>query len=403
MGPIARLVALAGLLVSLAAMSSLADEPRLTPEEFAILPWGRTPGDDKVLREVYDCGFNLAGFVAPDGVDAVGRAGLKCIVSDERITSGVAEGLADEAAVADRVARAVGPLRDHPAVYGWYLRDEPAAGAYDMLAAWSRAVRATAPNHRPYINLFPIYATKQGLGVDTYGQYVDLFATKVRPAFLSYDNYSLMADGSLRDGYFENLEVMRAASLKHGMPFWNIVLSNGHFRYSEPTEAGLRFQMYTTLAYGGRGISYFTYFTPPIGNYRLGPIDPFGDKTPTWHALRRTNLQIHKLGPTYLRLTSVNVFHHPDVPQGCAPIASAKVVGAVGGGDFCVGEFTGPDERPFAMVVNKSLRESCRFSVTFKAPGRVQMVNPYSGGTQAWAGENDWLAPGQGMLLTVEP
>lgn len=43
----------------------------LTPEEFAILPWGTTPGEPAVLADIKRCGFNLAGFVRPGDLDAV--------------------------------------------------------------------------------------------------------------------------------------------------------------------------------------------------------------------------------------------------------------------------------------------------------------------------------------------
>jgi|GEM_PF-3692066 len=56
--------------------------PLLKPEDFAVLPWGWTPGDPPTLQAIRECGFNLAGFVAPEYLDAVAAAGLQCIVSD---------------------------------------------------------------------------------------------------------------------------------------------------------------------------------------------------------------------------------------------------------------------------------------------------------------------------------
>ncbi len=41
---------------------------------------------------------------------------------------------------------------------------------------------------------------------------------------------------------------VRAAARRHGLEFWNIVLSVAHFRYAEVSGAGFRFQVYTTLA-----------------------------------------------------------------------------------------------------------------------------------------------------------
>ncbi len=384
-----------------AAAPATATEATLAPEDFAILPWGGTRPDPDILREIRECGFNLAGFVRPEGLDAVAAAGLKCIVSDSRTHVGDDQAKLEDAEIARRVRELVDRVGGHPAVFGYYLRDEPSATIYSGLARWAAACRKADPRAVPYINLFPNYASPAQLGVRTYEEYVESFIQIVKPPFVSYDHYALMDDGSLRQGYFQNLETVRAAALRHKLPFWNIVLSNAHFRYAEPTEAGLRFQAYTTLAYGGRGISWFTYFSPDSGNYRLAPIDPFGHKTPTWDMLRRVNLQIHKLAPVYCTLTSVNVFHVPDVPPECRPATSSRLLDEVSGGSFVVGEFEAPDGQPCVMVVNKSLRESAAFHVRFKWPGQIMQVNAYTGVVRPWAGENNWLAPGQGMLLCL--
>jgi len=391
-------------LCSQAAAEKKSTDARLAPEDFAILPWSWTPNDKAKLEDIYNCGFNLAGFVAPDSLDTVAAAGLKGIVSDGSIHAGDETAKFDDAEITKRVRAAVERVKKHPAVYGYYLRDEPAANMFPTLAKWAAAVREAAPDAKAYLNLFPIYASGPQLSTGSYEQYVDDFVKMVKPQFISYDNYSLMDDGSLRDGYFQNLEVVRTVALRHKLPFWNIVLSNSHFHYAEPTEANLRFQAYTSLAYGVRGISYFTYFTPQSGNYRLAPIDQFGDKTPTWDMLRRVNLQIHRLGPTYLKLQSVNVFHHPDVPNGCQGLATSKFLSEVSGdGKYVVGEFEGPEGQPFILIVNKDLHRSASFGVKFKKTGQVLMTNAYSGHTGPWVGENVFLAAGQGILLSLKP
>jgi hypothetical protein len=172
--------------------------------------------------------------------------------------------------------------------------------------------------------------------------------------------------------------------------------------YAEPTQYTLNFQAYTTLAYGARGLSYFAYFAHKVGNYRLAAVDQFGDKTPTWDNLKRVNLQIHKLGPTYVKLKSVNVFHHPDVPEGCPGISMSKHLSELSGGSFVAGEFEGPNGKPYVMVVNKDWHKSAAFDIKFKKEGRIMFTNPYTGDVEPWGGENVWLMPGQGMLLSVE-
>jgi hypothetical protein len=373
----------------------------LTPEEFPILPWSWAPNDQQQLEWIRDCGFNLAGFVRPEALDAVQAVGLKAFVSDGSLEVGDAEAKLDDAEIARRVHEVVAKVNNHPAAFGYYFRDEPSASVYLGLGRWAVALAKEAPNALAYINLFPNYASPEQLGTPTYAEYLSQFVSTVKPRFISYDHYALMDDGTLRGGYFQNLEAVRDASLAAGIPFWNIVLSNAHFHYAEPSPAGLRFQLYTTLAYGARGISYFTYFAPDVGNYRLAPVDQFGNKTPTWDMLRNVNLQLHKLGPTYLKLKSVNVFHHGQVPEGCLDDTTSVNLAEVSGGELLVGEFTGADGHPAVLVVNKDLHNSTSFGARFKQPGQVMMVNPYTGALQPFAGENGWLAAGQGTLLVL--
>lgn len=373
----------------------------LTPEEFPIIPWGWTAGDEKALKDIKDCGFNLAGFVAPQHVKLVEKAGLRCIVDDPRISNNIPRDKAmTDIEVAETIEACVKPFRNNPTVYGYYMKDEPTVDWYPNLARWRGALAKVDPDAVAYINLLPIGA--QGPGVENYEQYLERFATEVKPVYISYDHYTVFDDGSMRPSFFQNLEVVRKTAQRHGIPFWNIILSNAHFRYAKPTQGTMNIQVFGTLAYGGRGLSYFTYFAPLIGNYRDAPIDQFMNKTPTWDMIRILNQQIHTLGPTYMKLKSVNVFHNQDVPRGCSGMETSRHLAEINGGNFLVGEFIHEDGRQFVMVVNKDIHTSAAFGVKFKKEGRVMLTNSYTGQTVPWQGENNWLAPGQGMLLSLE-
>ncbi len=396
------LCALVLVAISTALLRAEETPARVSPEDFAILAW-RVNGDAEALRDVYDCGFNVAGFVTPGDLDTVAAAGLQGVISyvpthvdDRKVDQ-------DDASIARDVKALVDQTAKHPATYAYYVRDEPNARMFPVLGRFVAAFQQASPAARPFINLFPNYASREQLGTETYEEYLEQYVKTVKPPFVSYDHYALMDDGTLRSGYFENLEAVRAVSMAHRLPFWNIVLSTAHFNYAEPTPGGLRFQAYTTLAYGGRGICYFTYNSPISGNYRLGPIDQFGHKTPTWDMLRNVNLQIHALAPTMIKLRSVGVFHHPDVPAGCRALAESKYVAELSGaGRFVVGEFEGPDGTPYVMVVNKDLQTSTPFGLRFRQDGNILQTNSYTGQTSEWAGENNWLAAGQGMLLSLQ-
>lgn len=392
---------LALLIGAPAATAQKPEAPMLKPEQFVILPWSWARADVEYMRGMRECGMNVAGLVDVAHLDMAREAGLKCLVWEPTCHAGDAECALPDEEITRRVEALAAKIKGRPEVMGVYLRDEPSSRVYPGLAKWTAAVKKALPGLIPYINLFPNYASPEQMGVATYDEYVSKFVEIVKPPFISYDHYALMDDGTLRDGYFQNLEAVRRIALAANLPFWNIVLSNAHFHYAEPSDGGFRFQAYTTLAYGAKGISYFTYLAPDVGNYRLAPVDQFGNKTTTWDMLRNVNLQIHRLGPTYVKLKSVAVWHHPNVPKGCPAIGAAKHVVEVTGGDFLVGEFTDDQGVPYAMIVNKSLHNSAPFGVKFRTPGTVMMINPYTGAAQPWAGENAWLAAGQGMLLFV--
>ena len=369
---------------------------------FPIMAWNGAPKDPAALQKMRECGLTIAGFAAPGTLDACRAAGLKAIVSDAR-TSGYDWANVDEAKARKNVASLVAKVGRHPAVFGYYLRDEPGVGMFAGLAKVADLIRELSPGKWPYINLFPDYANADQLDIPTYAEYLERFIAACHPSIISYDNYSLMDDGSVRGNYWSNLESVRAACQKHGIEFWNIVLSVAHFSYRELNAADFRFEVYTTLAYGGRGISYFTYFTSSTGNYRMAPIDQFGHQTATWYYMQHVNLQIQKLAPTLLQLHSDAVYHIGQIPSGASGPPTNSLVSSVAGDNFLVGDFTHRDGSRYLMVVNKDLAKSRPCSPQFRtAPRRLQHVSAYTGTLRPFEGEDVWLPPGDGVLLKVE-
>ena len=58
--------------------------------------------------------------------------------------------------------------------------------------------------------------------------------------------------------------------MRHDVPFLLIVQAMPHGPYRDPTEAELAWQVHHALAFGARGISYFTYWTPVRRGRRHG-------------------------------------------------------------------------------------------------------------------------------------
>ena len=369
---------------------------------FPVMAWNSVPADLAVIKKMRECGFTVAGFVSPQALKLCRKAGLKAIVSDPRV-SGYDWTKVDAWVARRNVISLVKEVGKNPAVFGYYLRDEPGADFFPGLAKVASVLHEEAPDKWAYINLFPNYASPEQLGTASYPEYLRQFCAVCRPTTLSYDHYALMDDGSLRDGYWQNLEQMRAAARSNGLPFWNIVLGVAHFNYRELSAADCRFQVYSTLAYGARGIAYFTYFSTGFGNSRMAAIDQFGNPTATWGYVQNANLQIAALAPTLLQLNSDDVYHLTNAPVGCHGSTNNDLVTGVDAGDFMAGDFTHRDGSRYVLMLNKDVYKSMPCVPHYRtAPKRVQFVSPYSGRLADFEGEDLWLAPGQGVLLKVE-
>src|SRR3954468_4878956 len=367
---------------------------------FPIMAWDGVPNDRVVLKKMHHCGLTVAGFVPPAALDACQAAGLKAIVSDNRV-GGYDWQHVDPEKARKQVTELIKEVRNHPAVYGYYLRDEPTASYFPGLAAVSSVVKEQHPGVWPYINLFPNYADASQLGTKSYDEYIEKFIAECKPPVISYDHYALMEGGGMRGEYFANLESVRRAAVKHKIPFWQIVLSVGCLNYREPSAIDMRFQVFTSLAYGARGLAYFKYFTPAMGNYRNGPIDPFGHETAMWPVMRQINLQVAKLAPTLNKLTSERVYHFGSVPAGCTGPDEKSLVKNISG-PMLVGDFTHEDGTQYIMIVNKDFGGSVVGYPQLRTPAKkLESVSTYDGSLLPFEGEYTWIAPGQGVLIKI--
>ncbi|OPZ32183.1 MAG: hypothetical protein BWZ00_00055 [Bacteroidetes bacterium ADurb.BinA174] len=395
------------------ASSTMESNTRVAPSEFIIFPWGSMPiapsngpwGDltdtNDMLKDLFDCGFNTSGFTR--NIEILRDIRNNQLVGILRV--GINTNLEVTQEEADntirKVMESITDPEDRKAVHAIYIRDEPNASLFPRLAIWSKAIKKQGV--LPYINLYPDAVLPEGLGTKDYEEHLDQYVEICDPPYISYDNYSLFEGGRLdEDRFYGNIESIRHKSLQAGIPFWNVILANAHFKYAEPSDATFAIQVYSTLAYGGRGIGYFTYYTPQVGNYRLASIDRFGYRTKTWGMMRNINLQVHALAPVYCQLKSVNVFHTGHIVRNGRSIETAKLVESISNGSLVVGEFTHPDGKPYAMIVNKDVHSSIEFDIEFKEKGEIMIVSQFNQGRVPFQGEQKWLAPGCGVLLTVE-
>jgi hypothetical protein len=245
----------------------------------------------------------------------------------------------------------------------------------------------------------------------------------VQPRLLSFDHYALVGAGE-RPTYFENLEVIRREARRAQTPFAAILLVTPHGPYRDPTEAELRWQVYTALAYGARGILYFTYWTPrdPTWNFYNGILDEHGRRTVHYEQVQRLNAELHALAPTLARLRSEGVYHAGGLPVGTRSLPAGSTVRAVRGGDAVVGLFREPrrveirfnaaaaPEPEYLLLVNRDPRRAARLRVELRPEiagiaevsrrsgreGRLQLPESIAANSFSIR-----LAPGDGRLFAL--
>ena len=358
-------------------MSAAAAAQPWQPDAYLISYWAGPPHerlDDALVGEIAALNFTVMGNLytptverAREVLDLAQKHGLKVIVQDRRIHMDLPDVDGWDATI-DAVVKDYG---GHPALYGYYLKDEPSRADFASLAALNQAFLARDPAHLPFINLFPTYASFVQIGAPSYRDHVEDFLTTVKPRFVSYDHYCLLTKGD-RPDYFENLEIVRDASLRHGVPFWQIVqLAPFHQSWRDPTEAELRWQVNTSLAYGCKGIWYFTFWTRSewnLGEGRGAIYHADGRKTRHFDEVTRVNHALKTLGQTFLRLSSVNVYHTPNVPQGARRLGGDAPITSAAGGDLLIGWLQDGKRRDYVMVVNKDYTAGCTATLTVKGP-----------------------------------
>ena len=154
----------------------------------------------------------------------------------------------------------------------------------------------------------------------------------------------------------------------------------------------LRFQAYTTLAYGARSLGWFCYLTEiEYGNWRNWEdmvINRDGTRTRHYAMLKYLNGEVLALAPTLLRLKSTGVYHTNPLPPIAYPLKESELVASISGGMALVGEFKSEtDGRNYIMVVNRDFIVPATLQLRFhRRPINLLEVSKQNGNKQPVTG-----------------
>jgi hypothetical protein len=416
---------LAGAALVLFRGACLAAETGWSQRQFLITFWRPPPATDQNLTRVAAEGFNLT-WTTEAGLDVAARHGLRAMLTSDLLDPATL----DDDAKRVRLDALIARVRRHPALEAYFLTDEPGAGAFAGLGRLVAYLRERDPAHLAYINLFPTYADERQLGVSAdaaararvgyptnfagvgaddktvlrYREHLRRYVETVRPDLISYDHYHFLKSG---DGtqYFLNLALIRQAAREAGKPFLNIIQADTTEKsWRLPTGDEVRWLVFTTLAYGARGISYFIYWGPKDE----GGLYQDGRPAPLLKPVTVLNRELAKLGPALMELDSLAVYQSEPLPRGAEAAPSGCPVRVTGTGGFVLGLF-GRSPQPSAfMLVNRNYTKPGRAMVKVLIPGRI--LEELDRRTGKWEESSVLqgdrtveisLAPGDGRLFRV--
>jgi hypothetical protein len=406
----AMLKALVALVLGgLSVVARGADAPApWEPEEFVVSYWCGPPAKFNTLeryKEIKAANFTYAAPIyggatveqIKQQLDYCQQVGLKAFIYDSRMSSQWSESLKGG------IDGMVKDYASHPALAGYSIADEPAGAAFPSLGKIVAYLKEKDPKHPGYINLFPTYVREHGnvMGYPTYEEHVRKYVEIVKPFVISYDHYHF-TEGGDRVDFWENLATVRKVALESNLPFWNIVLVTKHGGYRHLTEPELRFEAMQTLAYGGKGLLWFTYWSPAAFdksfNWSHAMVDENGNRDPHYDMVKGINADVLAMGSELMRATSTSVYQIGSVPPFCvAPPADAPVTTA-DKVELTVGVFESKDGRPFACVANRDYKNAAKFTAALPA-GTVEVFDRPSRAWRALEGKALEIGAGDAVML----
>ncbi len=375
------------LLAFLFALTTLVStgtaQPPTTVNQGPPLPiwaWHGVPSDQATperYKELAEAGFTLSFNGAPDAkttiamLGAAHSAGVKLLISMPELQSNPEE-----------TAR---QFKDHPALGGYYLRDEPSAALYAELGEWTRRIQSVDNEHPCYVNLLPTYGNPGMWGTPDYDSYVKKYLEQVPTPMLSFDHYPVIRTGAdaasdrVRPDFYHNLEICSQAAREAKRPLGAFVLAVAHTPYPIPTIAHLRLQAYSDLAYGAQVIQYFTYWTPvsTVWNFHEAPISADGKRTATYDVVKQMNAELQAVRGVFVGSEVESIGHTGvAIPAGTMPYQPAVPVKSLTTeGTGVVASVLKKENQRFLVLVNRDIHNTTTATIEFDGATAVAKVD----------------------------
>ena len=327
--------------------------------------------------------------------------------------------------------------KDHPALWGDDLIDEPTSAEFGKINGILEHYYSLNTGRLPLVNLFPVYANSEQLGnepdvgsakyllplttysderLDRYRRHTADYIKTIDTDYISVDIYPYNVTGTI-DGWLHNLDILAEACRDTGRDLWvitqaagNEVDEGGSMRWSD-TKADQLQQSWASLAFGAKAIIYACFQT---GWWDAGShmVNPAGETTQTYDAVRAVNAELAPFAKKYgeyrwLGAYTVNTHKAAGLRWELSNGLPKKERPSISSSDgLLVGCFEAKQGggRAYVIVNMMELLDEKTATLTVDFPSG-KAVELYAGGEKLTSRDGGktalTLAPGDGVFITV--
>lgn len=245
-------------------------------------------------------------------------------------------------------------------------------------------IREEDPNHMVFFTLAVTYDKCRIGCYKTYESYLEAFERTFRPPVWMFDYYPVTGSDENWNVHYSDFYkwflIFLDMSQKTKRPFWYYCQSvsykyKGIVVFPTPTEEMLRWEAFTALAFGAKGIAYYRYTMGEDTDntkYLSAPINREGEKTPVWYAMQTVNGEIRKYSNSFLNSDVIKIYSvglpHDGLPameeSGEYPYGPLLGILCNDGRGILFSHLKNKTVNMF-IIVNKSVTEKVSFRLAF--------------------------------------
>lgn len=343
---------------------------------------------DETYKKLSDCGINLIIEQAIDMSTNLEGAKLALSLAEKY---GISYFMTDKGSLdydgnttgefsLDAIKSSLTIGLEYKSFAGLYLRDEPSKNTFDKLKnaidVFNQAkTELNEEQLSMYYNLLPSCLQMSGTGesISWANDYVPSFA-KLGPDYLMFDMYPVSGpNDEVASSWFYYIGKMNQIAKEHGKMWMGYAQAGGALpAFSEDarvvTEGELNWDVNTMLAFGAKGISYYTLVCPPYWTFTQEAyandeahslINKWGNKTAMYYYAQKINKQIAAMDHVLMNAEHQGVIIHGNSPCSYSEsdlLTNYGALKSVSGSAALIGCFDYKDGMAL-LVVNNSITE----------------------------------------------